>query len=304
MIKLNNITKNYRGKFVLNNISYHFPTKQKIALFGVNGAGKSTLLNIICALDECDFGAVEKPKNLTIGYLPQEPNKTPNESIWLECLAGAKKLWEIKGQKESCLNELEQGNYSEEILNQYNDLEDAFMTGGGYELESLAFKILIGLGFKEENFTKSPTDLSGGWRMRLELARTLINQPDFLVLDEPTNHLDLPALEWLERYLSSFNGTILFVSHDQDFLNKLATIVLHLSGGLIKEYKGNLDYFLEQRELSQLQSEAKAKHIQARAKHIQKFVDKFRASPAKAGMVSSRLKMLDRLRDLEGSIFL
>jgi ATP-binding cassette subfamily F protein 3 len=301
MILIQNLTKKFGHRFILNNVSYHFPEGERIALVGANGAGKSTLLNIICNLDEAESGQIIKPKKMVFGYLPQEPNPHPKETILAECMTGSTILCDLEKRRDMAL-ELMGRDYTDENYYVYEKLEADFQEQGGYGLAADAKGLLIGLGFNQEHFTRSPLELSGGWRMRLELAKVLINKPDFLILDEPTNHLDLPSLIWLEQFLQTFKGTLLFVSHDRDLLNRLATVTLHLHNQKIVPYKGNFDAFLEQYEQRQMLNANEVKNIQSRYADIEKFVDRFRAKPTKAAQVRSRLKMLSRLRSLEESV--
>ena len=301
MIFLHNVTKKYAARSILTNVTYHFPEGERIALVGPNGTGKTTLLNIITEHEEADSGCVTKPKKVIVGYLPQDPNPHPKSTILEECVDGAYSLRDIRLKRDDALKQMGE-NYSDELFYAYEALETEFYQGGGYALESEARGYLSGLGFKSDQFDRSPLELSGGWRMRLELARTLINKPDFLTLDEPTNHLDLPSMIWLERFLESFKGTLLFVSHDRDLLNRLSTVTLHLYKGTLTPYKGNFDAFLEQHELKQLQNEAASKHIRNRYEQIERFCDRFRAKPSKAAQVRSRMKMLARLRSMEEEI--
>ncbi|MBN9565435.1 MAG: ABC-F family ATP-binding cassette domain-containing protein [Alphaproteobacteria bacterium] len=301
MILIQNLLKRYAGRVVLNSISYHFPTKARIALVGSNGAGKTTLLNILCELDEADSGGITKPKSCVLGYLPQEPSPTPADTILDECLTGADAINKIREQRDEALHAMGE-NYSDELYARYEKLEMDFQNLGGYALESLAKEILSGLGFKNEQFALSPLILSGGWRMRLELAKILVKEPNFLILDEPTNHLDLPSMIWLEGYLERFQGTLLFVSHDQELLNRLATMTIHLSKGNLEAYTGNFDAFLRQYELKKSQSSHSAKQLEQQAAHIEKFIERFRGKPSKAAQVRSRYKMLSRLQDLQEAV--
>jgi ATP-binding cassette subfamily F protein 3 len=298
---LTNITKRFGERVVLGAISYHFPEGERIALIGANGAGKSTLLNIICGLEQADDGNIIRPKDCVLGYLPQEPNPTPKPTIWDECLDGASRLQALIQQRQSVAEQMAT-SADPAILETYQNIEDVFQALGGYELDGLAHKILTGLGFAEAQWQEDPQRLSGGWRMRLELARVLVNQPDFLILDEPTNHLDLPSLQWLESYLLTYRGTIVFVSHDHDLLNRLATITLYLNHGKVISYKGNLNQFMDYKELVESQNKSQLKHLEQRSAEIERFIERFRAKPTKARQVASRVKMLARLRDIEGSI--
>lgn len=300
MIRIENLSKAYGSKILFSQSSYHFPEGERIALVGPNGAGKSTLLNIICGLEEPDDGQILKPAKMNLGYLPQEPNHNPKETIIEECMDGALKLKKLKQDLDLILLEME-NNYSEDVHKKFEKIEDSFREAGGYALEARAKGILVGLGFLSNQLKKNPKQLSGGWRMRLELAKVFLNDPDFLVLDEPTNHLDLPSLIWVEKFLQSFSGTLLFVSHDRALLNRLSTITLHLFNGKFTPYKGNFDSFLEQREQRlELETAAYERH-KKRTEEIQRFVDRFKAKASKAKQAQSRMKMLERMKDLEGS---
>lgn len=300
MIRIENLSKAYGSKILFNNSSYHFPEGERIALVGPNGAGKSTLLNIICGLEEADDGQLLKPAKMNLGYLPQEPNQQPKETILEECMDGALKLKKLKQDLDLILIEME-NNYSEDVHKKFEKIEDLFREAGGYALEARAKGILVGLGFLGNQLNKNPKQLSGGWRMRLELAKVFLNDPDFLVLDEPTNHLDLPSLIWVEKFLQSFTGTLLFVSHDRALLNRLSTITLHLFNGKFTPYKGNFDSFLEQRaQRLELETAAYERH-KKRADEIQRFVDRFKAKASKAKQAQSRMKMLERMKEVEGS---
>ncbi len=301
MLRLQHLYKAFLGKQILKDVSYLFPNNKRVALVGANGAGKTTLLNIICKLEELDSGEIIIPKDCRIGYLPQEPNSNPAATIIEECMAGMGDLSKIKEQLDQALLEMGQ-DYTDEKYAHYEKLEHQFSSGGGYALEANAKKILVGLGFTTNQFDLGPLTLSGGWRMRLELAKLLLKEPNFLILDEPTNHLDLPSIIWLEGYFKRFQGTLLFVSHDQDLLNRLSQITLHLNQGTLTPYTGNFDSFLEQYEANQAMSEQQLKTLQKRSAQIEKFVERFGAKASKAKQVKSKMKMLDRLRVVENSI--
>jgi len=301
MIFLQNLSRRFDDRYVFKDVTYHFPDKARIALVGANGAGKSTLLNILCELDDADEGEVIRPGSLRLGYLPQEPNPSPKETILEEALSGGGEVYALHHDLHDALKEMEH-NYSDQLYEKYEKIEKRYQDLDGYALEADAKAILVGLGFHHEQFDLHPKTLSGGWRMRLELAKMLIKKPNFLILDEPTNHLDLPSMIWLEGYLQDFTGTLVFVSHDRALLNRLSNNTLHLKGGTLTPYKGNFDAFLEAFELKNQQNEQMSKNLQGRAQHIEKFVNKFRAKPSKARQVQSRLKMLEKIKVLEDSI--
>jgi len=173
---------------------------------------------------------------------------------------------------------------------------------GGYQLEGEADQLLMGLGFKHEDLVRNPAEFSGGWRIRLELAKVLVNKPDVLILDEPTNHLDLPSLIFLEEYLLGFKGTLLFVSHDQDLLDRLANVILYLRSGKISEYVGNFSHFLEQYGLEKQQAMVQKQNLDKQIQHNQKFVDRFGAKATKAKQANSRKKIISRLQTIQDSI--
>lgn len=295
MLTINSLTKAFGSRKVLNDINYNFPQSGIVALIGVNGAGKSTFLNILCGLEEADSGNITKAKSCVIGYLPQEPNPNPHDTILVECMAGDDILFKIKDDFNAISKQLEV-EYTEEIYSEFERLEADFRDRDGYAFEYNATKILVGLGFPEDSILDHPKELSGGWRMRLELARLLMKKPDFLILDEPTNHLDLPTIIWLEGYLKKFRGVVLFVSHDESLLNRLPNIVLHLKNGKLNEYHGNYDDFLEQYEMREAGKVAERKSIESKIKDAQQFVDRFGAKATKATQARSRVKMIARLQ--------
>jgi ATP-binding cassette subfamily F protein 3 len=298
MIRIENLCKAFAKKILFQNATYQFPQGgERVALVGPNGAGKSTLLNILCDMDASDSGKITKPHSLVLGYLPQEPNPDPKPTLLEECIEGAIELRKLSTRLDAAIEQMEK-DYSEELHHKYERIETEFRNAGGYALESHAKGILIGLGFRTEQFSQSPKELSGGWRMRLELAKIFLNNPDFLILDEPTNHLDLPSLVWVEKFLQNFKGTVLFVSHDKDLLNRLSTITLHLQNGKLTPYKGNFDSFLEQREQKLALEAAHMAQFQRRKKDLERFVERFKAG-TRAKQAQSRMKMLMRMKDVE-----
>lgn len=299
MIILNNISKSYGPKILFKDANYNMPENGRIALIGNNGAGKTSLLNILCEFDKDYDGEIIKPKRVKLGYLPQIVNPSPKDSLIEEALDGAKELNSVIALRDEILARITEGTQSDEDLDKYDYLEDRFNSLGGYRIKEDAKEILIGLGFKEEQMEEGVDSFSGGWRMRIEFAKMLLDNPNFLILDEPTNHLDLPSIEWFENYLKKFQGTILFVSHDKDLLNRLSTHILHLKGGKLTSYTGNFDKFLDAFTLKQDQNSHAAKHLKLQYEHIEKFVNRFRARPTKARQVQSRLKTLAKIRAME-----
>lgn len=301
MLHVNNLSKNFLGRPILKNITYNFPSTGLIGLVGVNGAGKTTFLNILCGLDEPDSGTIGQTKSKTLGYLPQEVNINPKSTIIEECMSGNTELYQLKLQLEE-INLILSDCYTDEYYNKFETFENKYRNAGGYAFEANASKVLTGLGFNQEQLNDHPKSLSGGWRMRLELAKVLIKNPDFLILDEPTNHLDLPSIIWLEAYLKKIKGTVLFVSHDESILNRLPDRILHLKDGNLTEYYGNYDNFLEQYELRQLGKIAEIKHLDNKIKAATCFVERFKAKATKARQAQSRLKMIARMQSEKSDI--
>jgi ATP-binding cassette subfamily F protein 3 len=298
MIRIESLSKSFTETTLLDNLSFHFSEGEKIALVGANGAGKTTLLNIICDLEEADGGKVIKPQNCRIGYLPQKPNPTPRATVLGECMSGASKLTRLQDEMTKALHIMTKEE-NDEAIRQYEKAESAFRLASGYSLEANAYEILTGLGFQKKSIEQCPLTLSGGWRIRLELAKIFIENPDFLILDEPTNHLDLPSLVWVERYLQNFRGTLLFVSHDRPLLNRLANSIVHLHKGRLTAYKGNFDDFLLFRNQRREEEERRSLELQKKITHMEKFVERFGAKATKAKQAQSRVKMISRLRELE-----
>ena len=301
MLRIENLSKSFGSKILLNQVTYHFPEGERIALVGANGAGKTTLLNMLVGVEPQDQGSIIKPTNLVLGFLPQAPNPNPAKTVAEEAAQGAKAIVNLKHAMNIALAELNQ-DASKSSAERYEAAETAFRNAGGYALEARAKKTLAGLGFKTHEFHNDPKTLSGGWRMRLEIAKLFLGDPDFLILDEPTNHLDLPSLIWVENFLKTYKGTLIFVSHDRALLNRLPTLTVHLHRGKLTAYKGNFDFFLEEREARLELEGAAKKKLERRRLQIESFINRFGAKATKASQAQSRLKMLARLRDLETEV--
>jgi ATP-binding cassette subfamily F protein 3 len=301
VIRIENVSKSFGARVIVKDATYHFPAGERIALVGANGAGKTTLLNMICGLEECDAGQIIRPRECVTGYLPQEPNPRPQASILLECVDGHARIRVLRHRLDAAQADLVAGGRSQ-AFDAFERAQKNYQDAGGLTVESKARSILTGLGFANAQFEQDPRTLSGGWRMRLELAKVFLNDPDFLVLDEPTNHLDLPSLVWVEGFLKSFRGCLLFVSHDRGLLNRLSTLTAHLSRGQFRIYKGNFDAFLEQKEQIELQDQARAESIARRKAELTRFIERFGAKASKARQAQARVKMLARLQDLEEDI--
>jgi ATP-binding cassette subfamily F protein 3 len=299
MLRVEDLKKAFGARTLFSGVTYHFPEGERVALVGANGAGKTSFLNILCGLDPGDAGRVIAPSGVSVGYLPQKPNPEPKPTVLEECVAGATGLAAMREAMERALAAMAGGTSEPKALAAYEAAEAAYRLAGGYALEAKATTILRGLGFAPQTMAQDPRALSGGWRMRLELARLFIREPEFLVLDEPTNHLDLPSLVWVESYLRGFRGTLVFVSHDRALLNRLSTITLHLAGGKITPYRGNFDAFLEARDARLAQEQATLSQLKRRREAMESFVERFGAKATKAAQAQSRVKMIARIREVE-----
>jgi len=298
MIKLQDLTKSFGSRVLFQRLNYHFPSGKRISLVGSNGAGKSTLLSLMTGQLDCDEGQILFPKSTELGFLPQEPNSNPKSTVVEESMNGSGRMQRLKQDYDRALASLEK-EWTPDLQKRFDVAESLWIQAGGEGLESKAKSVLMGLGFSHETLEKDPKSLSGGWRMRLELAKIFINQPDFLILDEPTNHLDLPSLIWVEKWLLGFKGTLLFVSHDRELLNRLSEITLHLANKNLTPYAGNFDFFLESRELKQEQDAKAAEGLRKRRASLEEFVTKFGAKASKAAQARSKAKLIGRLKSME-----
>lgn len=300
-MQIENISKSFGSKVIADDVSFHFSKKRRYGLVGVNGAGKSSLLNLLCGIDEPDAGTVTVSKKEKFGYLPQEPNPIPQHSILLECMSGCEETFSLKNEILKLEEELKL-NPEVEHFSKHDSLETRFRNLGGYTKESQARKILIGLGFSPDNLHYSPLTLSGGWRMRLELAKIFLQDPDIYILDEPTNHLDLPSMIFVEEFLKNSTATTIFVSHDSGLLNRLATDILHLAHGNLTHYVGNYASFRSQESSRTAMAIKERESLDAKIKELEGFAERFGAKATKAKQAQSKLKQAEKLRAIRDSI--
>jgi ATP-binding cassette subfamily F protein 3 len=297
MLQLRQIEYEIGARKLLTGIDWNINASSRLALIGPNGAGKTTLLKIITGEIEPTSGKIIRPAKYEIGYLPQEEIILKDEPILEMVLAGRKDLVEIEKRLQEMQEVLARNAHkpNSDLIEQQASLENQFRIRGGYAIRQQAKKILAGLGFSEKDFEKNLNQISGGWRMRAYLAKLLLQKPDLLLLDEPTNHLDLPSLEWLENFLKNFSGSLIIVSHDRFFIDKIASEIVELQEGSILFYPGNFHEY----EILKRQEMEKVIHEWKNAKKIkeqqQKFIDRFRYKASKASQVQSRLKMLQKI---------
>lgn len=301
MIRLSGLSKSYGDKVLLDNVNFHFSSGRRYGLVGSNGAGKTTLLGILAGQIVSDLGDVVAPNSAKVAFLPQYPNPAPLPSLVLEAMSADVTRFELLQKLEGLVARLSD-DYSPESQQEYDAADSLCAINGVYRLESDAKSLLAGLGFRSDSFDRSPLEFSGGWRMRVELAKLLIQEPDFLILDEPTNHLDIASIAWVEKRLMSYEGVLVFVSHDRDLLDRLATNILHLKNGRLKEYVGDFSHFLEKEAIDRNQRELLRDRIGSEAKRLEDFATRFGAKSSLASRARSKLKMATRLRELESGI--
>ena len=297
MIQVEAIAKGYAGQAILVGLSWRIPDRERIGLVGPNGAGKTTLCRLLAGVEEPDEGRIVRPRETTVGYLPQEAAASPEGSVLAAVLAGFADVWQVEREMEEVAARLAaaSGAESDVLTARYGDLQHRFEALGGYRLETEANAILSGLGFRPPDFTRPLSEFSGGWRMRAMLARLLLQRPSLLLLDEPTNHLDIESLEWLESFLADYEGTVVLVSHDRYFLNRMVTSIAELAPSGLTVYPGDYDEYLVQRQARRELLEAQARNQAKRIAEIERFIERFRYKASKARQVQSRVKMLDRI---------
>ena len=294
------ISKSFGGRVLYSNATLQLNAGERWALVGPNGAGKTTLLKIIMGLESADEGTVTFAKDATLGYLEQETELMGDRTALNEVIESAHEIkqWERKVNDLSIkIAETPEGATLNKYLEDYAHAMERFERLGGYELESRARQILAGLGFPVEDFDKPAKEFSGGWQMRISLSKLLLRRPDVLLLDEPTNHLDLESVQWLERFLSSYDGTVLLVSHDRSFMDACVTHVAALENRMLVTYTGNYSGYLHQREENLEQLRAKRAAQERDIAHMETFIERFRYKPTKAKQVQERVAKVEKIRE-------
>lgn len=304
MISVNNLSIHYSGEYLFDDISFLINKRDRIGLAGRNGAGKTTLLKIITGLTEPEQGAVIIPSGLTIGYLPQEKTINSRKSVLDETLSAFEETIKLESKIEMLTDEIAtRKDYNTDsyyaLITRLNEANDRYKLIGGDTREADAEKVLEGLGFTRDFFNAPMNELSGGWQMRIELAKVILKKPNLLLLDEPTNHLDIESIQWLEEYLFTYPGAVILVSHDRALLDKVTKRTIEISFGKVYDYKASYsDYVLMREEKRDLQL-ATFNNQQREIASIERFIERFRYKNTKAKQVQSRIKMLDKLDKLE-----
>jgi ATP-binding cassette subfamily F protein 3 len=303
LLQLQDVTKAFGEKTLLEHVTWQVGDRDRVGLCGPNGAGKTTLLKMLAGFDEPDSGVIQKPNALTLGYLPQDGLVHTGRTVKDEASLALKPLLDLKAEMHDLEGRLGDATLSEAehdaVLARYSEVQDRFRLSDGYQIELKVATVLRGLGFELEVQDQLSDHLSGGWQMRLALAKLLLSEPDLLLLDEPTNHLDLEARNWLEEYLVAYPHSVILVSHDRFFLDAVVTHIADLTLRKITEYHTNYTKYLEQREAN-LERLREAKRRQdEEIQRVEEFINRFRYQATKAAQVQSRIKMLDKVERLE-----
>jgi ATPase subunit of ABC transporter with duplicated ATPase domains len=301
MISFANVSKQYGKQVLFVEASFQLNPGEKAGLVGPNGAGKSTLFRMITGEESADDGVVNVPKKLAIGYFRQEVDEMSGRSVLDEAIAGSGRLGDLHHELielEHAMGDPSRPDY-DKVLERFGVVQEEYQHQGGYELEARAREVLHGLGFADDQIDGDVGALSGGWKMRVSMAKILLGKFDVLLLDEPTNHLDIESIVWLEGFLKSVPSTILMTSHDRDFLNRIVTKIIEIDDGDIITYSGDYDFYVGEREQREMNQEAAYARQQAKLAKEQRFIDRFSAHAAKAAQVQSRVKMLEKQERIE-----
>ncbi|HXH98892.1 MAG TPA: ABC-F family ATP-binding cassette domain-containing protein [Sphingobacteriaceae bacterium] len=295
MIAINNLTFEIGARALYDEANWHIKPGEKIGLIGANGTGKTTLLKIIVGQYSPTSGTISMAKDLKMGYLNQDLlSYQSDKSILHVAMEAFGRQNELHTEIEAILKKLET-DYSDDLINKLSDKQHEFETLDGYSIEYRAHEILAGLGFSEDEQNRKLGEFSGGWRMRVMLAKILLQTPDILLLDEPTNHLDLPSIKWLEGYLQAFEGAIVIVSHDRWFLDRVVNKIVEARKGKLIPYSGNYTFYMEEKALRGEIQSGQYKNQQAKIKQEERLIERFRAKASKAKMAQSRIKALEKM---------
>jgi ATP-binding cassette, subfamily F, member 3 len=303
MIQLSGAGKRYGHKLLFENVDWLITTHDRLGLVGANGTGKSTIMKILAGLETVDYGAVTTAKGISAGYLPQDGLTLSGRSLFAECMSVFAELQAMEQEMESLtrsMSELDHASaeYSQ-VADRFHKLEHEFVTRDGYAIEAKVGTVLTGLGFPKDDWPRQVEEFSGGWQMRIALARLLLQQPNLLLLDEPTNHLDLEARNWLEDYLNSYPHAFVLISHDRYFLDVTVNKIVEIWNKQIHFYPGNYDHYLEQKTERREQLQAAYRNQRERIEQLEAFINRFRYQATKAKQVQSRIKELEKMVRIE-----
>jgi len=302
MIRLDNVSKQAGHQILFIEASAALNKGEKIGLVGPNGAGKTTLFRMIAGEELPDEGQVSTDRGITIGYFNQDVGEMSGRSAVAEVMNGAGPVSEVAAelhQLEVAMADPDKADQMDEIIARYGEVQHAFEELDGYALDGRAREALSGLGFSQEMMDGDVGKLSGGWKMRVALARILLMRPDVMLLDEPSNHLDLESLIWLEKFLHDYEGTLLMTSHDREFINRVISKVIEIDSGSLTTYSGDYEFYEQQRAQNEKQQQAQFERQQAMLAKEIKFIERFKARASHAAQVQSRVKKLDKIERVE-----
>jgi ATPase subunit of ABC transporter with duplicated ATPase domains len=302
MISFSRISKQYGRQILFVDASFQLNPGEKVGLVGPNGSGKTTLFRMIVGEESPDEGDVSVPKKITVGYFRQDVEEMSGRSVLDEAIAGSGRLGDLHHELEAlqhAMGDPVQSGDMDRILARFGEVQEEYEHAGGYGLEAQAREVLLGLGFDEERINGDVGALSGGWKMRVAMARVLLGRPDVLLMDEPTNHLDIESIIWLEGFLKSRTGALLMTSHDREFMNRVTMKIAEIDSGEITVYSGNYDFYERERAIREANREAAYARQQAMLAKEQRFIDRFAAHAAKAAQVQSRVKALEKIEKIE-----
>ncbi len=302
MISFSRVNKQYGRQVLFVDASFQLNPGERVGLVGPNGAGKTTLFRMIIGQETPDDGEVSVPKKMTIGYFRQDVEEMSGRSVLDEAIAGSGRVGELHHELEALQQAMvdpDQADRMDTILGRFGEVQEEYDHLGGYSLESQAREVLHGLGFDDERIEGDVGALSGGWKMRVAMARVLLGRPDVLLMDEPTNHLDIESIVWLEQFLTSLPGALLMTSHDREFMNRVVSKIAEIDDGEITVYSGNYDFYERERSIRETNREAAYARQQAMLAKEQRFIERFSAHAAKAAQVQSRVKALDKIEKIE-----
>jgi ATPase subunit of ABC transporter with duplicated ATPase domains len=301
MIAFTNVTKQYGPQILFVDASFQVNAGEKVGLVGPNGSGKTTIFRLLLGEEQADDGVIERPRRISFGYFRQDVGDMGGRTVLAETIAGAGEvatLGELMKTLEARLADTGSDDL-EAVVERYGEAQARYQELGGYELEARAHTILAGLGLEADQIAADVGQLSGGWKMRVALARILLSRPDVLLLDEPTNYLDLESILWLEGFLRDYQGAVVMTCHDRDVMNRVVKKIIEIDGGQVRSYSGDYDFYEQARAVEAARREAEYERQQAMLAKEMRFVERFRAQAAKASQVQSRLKKLDKIERLE-----
>ncbi|WP_426060172.1 ABC-F family ATP-binding cassette domain-containing protein [Hymenobacter sp. B1770] len=299
MISISDLDFHFGSRTLYDNASLHIKPKDKIGLIGLNGTGKSTLLRLLVGEYKADGGSISMAKDVSLGFLNQDLlSYDTHESILHVAMEAFQEALELQKKIDDILVQFET-DYSDDLVDKLATMQERFEALGGYTMQAQAEEILEGLGFSTEELQKPLKTFSGGWRMRVMLAKILLQKPSLLLLDEPTNHLDLPSIKWIENYLADYEGAVIIVSHDRAFLDRTTNTTVEVTGGKLVPYAGNYSYYLEEKEERNIIQKGAFENQQSQIRAAERFIERFKAKASKAKQAQSRVKALDKLERIE-----